>query len=235
MLTHLLECRRRMLQVIACFAILFLVFFFIAPNLFHTVIYPLLKVLPANESLIATQITTPLLTPIKLAADAALLGTAPFALLQAWLFASPGLYQRERQLLRKATVSSLLLFIAGILFGFYVVLPYLFTFFAHAVPTGVRLMPDMGYAVDFITRMVLIFGLCFQVPLVCWLMVRLQLIEVATLKMIRPYVIVMSFTIGMLLTPPDVLSQVRLAVPLCLLYEAGIFFACIGRTRALKR
>ena len=225
MLPHLLECRRRLLQIFACFVILFAVFFFIAPNLFHTIVYPLLKVLPANDSLIATQVTTPLFTPIKLAVDAALLSTAPFALVHVWIFASPGLYQRERQHLCWAIISSLLLFILGLLFGFYLVLPYMFSFFARAVPVGVRLMPDMGMAVDFITRMLLIFGLCFQVPLVCLLLVRLKWVSIATLKMIRPYVIVGAFTVGMLLTPPDVLSQVMLAVPLCLLYEAGIFFA----------
>lgn len=228
MLSHLLECRRRILHIFVCFAVLFTVFFFIAPNLFHTLVFPLLNVLSVNDSLIATQITTPLLTPIKLAADAAILGTAPFALLHAWLFASPGLYRHERRQLCWAIVSSLLLFVSGILFGFYLVLPYMFSFFARAVPTGVRLLPDMGYAVDFITRMLLIFGGCFQIPLLCWLLVRLQVVNIAMLKMLRPYVIVLAFIIGMLLTPPDVLSQIMLAVPLCLLYEAGIFLARFG-------
>ena len=204
---------------------LFFSVFFIAPSLFHTLISPLLKVLPATDSLIATQITTPLFTPIQLAADAAFLSTAPFALLQAWLFASPGLYPQERKPLRWVLISSVLLFILGIAFCFYLILPYMFSFFANAVPQGVRLMPDMGYAVDFITRMLLIFGLCFQVPLVCAVLVRMRQIDISTLKMIRPYVIVAAFTVGMLLTPPDVLSQIMLAVPLCLLYEAGIFIA----------
>lgn len=225
MLSHLLECRRRLLQILTCYILLFAIFFLIAPNLFHAITYPLLKVLPANDSLIATQVTTPLLTPIKLAADAALLCTAPYALLHAWLFVSPGLYSRERRQLWWAIVGSQLLFISGLLFGFYGVLPYMFSFFVRAMPTGVRLMPDMGMAVDFMTRMLLIFGLCFQIPLVCFLLVRLNLVSLATLKIVRPYVIVMAFTLGMLLTPPDVLSQIILAVPLCLLYEAGIFLA----------
>ncbi len=225
MLSHLLELRRRILQTTLLFAILFVLFFFLAPNIFHTLILPLLNVLPADDSLIAMHLTTPLLTPVKLAADTALLATAPFALLQAWRFSSPGLYQRERCGLRWAIIGSLLLFFTGLLFGFYLVLPFMFAFFAHAVPVGVRLMTDMGYAVDFITRMLLIFGLCFQIPLLCWVLVRLQLLSITTLNMIRPYVIVMAFIVGMLLTPPDVLSQILLAVPLCLLYEAGIFLA----------
>lgn len=229
MLNHLLELRRRILYIIAVFGSFCVLFFFFAPHLFHQLMSPLLKVLSAAEPLIATQITTPLLTPLKLAADAAMLCTAPFALLQIWYFASPGLYQRERNGLRWAVLGSLSLFVVGVMFCFYVVLPFMLQFFAHSVPVGVRLMPDITYAVDFITRMLLLFGLCFQVPLLCWLLVHFQLITVENLKSIRPYIIVAAFTIGMLFTPPDVLSQVMLAVPLCLLYELGIVLArCVA-------
>ena len=186
---------------------------------------PLLHALPVHDSLIATQITTPLITPIKLAADAATLGTSPFALWHIWRFVFPGLYQHERRLMHRAMIISLFLFLAGVLFGFYLVIPYLFSFFVRAVPSGVRLMPDMAYTVDFITRMLLIFGVCFQIPLLCVLFVRLKLLQIATLKMIRPYVIVLAFIVGMLLTPPDVLSQVMLAIPLCILYETGILLS----------
>jgi len=184
-----------------------------------------MQALPSQDSLIATQITSPLLTPIKLAADAAILGTAPFALLQAWRFASPGLYQHEKATIRWGIIGSMLLYCAGVLFCFYLVLPFMLQFFVHAVPTGVRLMPDMTYAIDFITRMLLLFGLCFQVPLLCLLCVRLQLVQLTTLKTMRPYIIVAAFTLGMLLTPPDVLSQIMLAIPLCMLYETGIILA----------
>ncbi len=230
MLTHLIECRRRLLHILSCFFVCFLVFFFIAPRLFHATVSSLLVVLPLNDSLIATHMTTALLTPIKLAANAALLVTTPYALVHLWLFISPGLYLRERQRLLWAMSSSLLLFICGVLFGFYLVLPYMFSFFVHAMPDGVRFMPDMGYAVDFITHMLLIFGLCFQVPLVCVLLVRMDVMELNALKIIRPYVIVLAFILGMLLTPPDVLSQIMLAVPLCVLYELGIVFASFSKT-----
>ena len=225
MLTHLLELRRRALHTITAFIALFILFFFFAPNLFHQFVSPLLHALPVHDALIATQITTPLLIPIRLAADAAVLCTAPYAILQMWYFASPGLYRRERNSIRWAIFGSMLLFCIGVLFCFYVVLPFMLQFFVHAVPAGVRLMPDITYAVDFITRMLLLFGICFQVPLLCLFLVHLQFISVVTLKEIRPYVIVASFTIGMLLTPPDVLSQIMLAVPLCLLYELGIILA----------
>ena len=224
-LSHLVELRRRTLHIIAVFAGLCLLFFFFAPNLFQQLVSPLLHVLPVHDPLIATQLTTPLLIPIKLAADAAMLCTAPFALLQIWCFASPGLYRHERNKLRWAIFASMSLFCVGVLFCFYVVLPFMLQFFAHAVPVGVRLMPDISYAVDFITRMLLLFGLCFQVPLMCLLLVQLRLTRVSTLKAIRPYIIVAAFTIGMLLTPPDVLSQIMLAVPLCLLYELGILLS----------
>ena len=118
-----------------------------------------------------------------------------------------------------------------VLFCFFIVLPYMLKFFAHSVPDGVRLMPDITYAVDFITHMLLIFGLCFQVPLLCLLMVYLKVIEVTTLKTIRPYIIVAAFTIGMLITPPDVFSQIIVAVPLCILYELGIFLTYFIKPR----
>ena len=235
MLSHLLELRRRTLHVLAVFTALCLLFFIKAPNLFHQLVSPLLHVLPQHESLIATQLTAPLLTPLKLAVDAAMLCTAPYALLQIWYFASPGLYRRERNGLRLAIVGSMLLFCAGVLFCFYVVLPVMLQFFVHAVPVGVRLMPDITYAVDFITRMLLLFGFCFQVPLLCLVLVHLQLINITTLKIIRPYVIVAAFIIGMLLTPPDVVSQIMVALPLCILYELGIVLSVfIKKTPAIE-
>lgn len=228
MLSHLLELRRRTLHIILVFASLFLLFFFYANDLFHALVSPLLAALPKQDSLIATHITSPVLTPINLAADAAMLCTAPFALLQLWRFVAPGLYKQERYNLRKAIIISLLLFCFGVLFCFFLVLPFMFQFFTKAVPLGVRLMPDMAAALDFITHMLLIFGFSFQVPLLCMTLVRLEWIDLALLKKIRPYVIVAAFAIGMLLTPPDVLSQIMLAVPLCLLYELGVFLAALG-------
>lgn len=228
MLPHLLECRRRLLLVLGLFTILFAGYFYISETLFLMLINPLLQVLPAEGTVIATHITTSLLTPIKLAADVAMLSTIPYALWHAWQFAAPGLYRVEQKHLRTTMIMSIALFFLGLLFCFYGILPCMFAFFAHAVPAGVRLMPDMGYAIDFITRMLLTFGVCFQVPLLCMLLVRFKVMDMTALKTIRPYVYVLAFTIGMLLTPPDVLSQIMLAVPLCLLYEAGIGLARIA-------
>lgn len=210
---------------LSALALCFYYFFFIAADLFHWLVTPLLRSLPNQDGLIATQITSSVFTPLKLAADASLLLSAPFSLYQIWCFISPGLYKKEQDQVRSAILISLLLFVSGMLFCFYLVLPFMFQFFTQALPEGVRLMPDMAYTLDFITRMVLLFGFSFQVPLICLVVVRLKIIDVSTLKKIRPYIIVAAFTLGMLLTPPDVLSQVMLAVPLCLLYELGIILA----------
>ncbi|MGC1183309.1 twin-arginine translocase subunit TatC [Legionella sp.] len=229
MLIHLLELRRRSIQTLVWFGVLFTLFFFLANDLFHVLINPLLHSLSGQKIVIATQITSPVFTPLKLAADAAMLFSAPFALFQLWRFISPGLYKNEQQLLRGILTLSLILFIMGVLFCFYLVLPFMFQFFTHAVPKGVRYMPDIASAMDFITRMLLLFGFCFQVPLICFILVQLNILDVVTLKKVRPYVIVGSFIMGMLLTPPDVFSQIMLAVPLCLLYELGIILAVTMR------
>lgn len=225
MLDHLLELRRRALYTFIWFGALFCFFFFYASDLYYALVHPLLEALPNHEGLIATQITSPVFTPLQLSADAALLLSVPFALYHLWCFISPGLYKTEQDHIRGTVILSFILFLCGLLFCFYFVLPFMFQFFTHALPKGVKFMPDMTYAMDFITRMLMLFGLCFQVPLLCLVLVRLQLTSLSTLKQIRPYVIVSAFIIGMLLTPPDVLSQVMLAVPLCFLYELGIILA----------
>lgn len=232
MLTHLFELRRRLLHVVVVFVLLFITAFLFASQLFHGLMFPLLHVLPEAGNLLATQITSPLFTPIKVAADMAMLLTAPYALIQGWCFVAPGLYQRERKWLRWTLVLSVLLFIAGALFCFGLILPFMLQFMVNAVPAGVKWMPDIVYAVDFIVRMVLIFGICFQVPLLLVILVALGVMPYRRLITARPYVIVFAFIIGMILTPPDVLSQVMLAVPLCLLYELGILCARVVSKQA---
>lgn len=225
MVTHLLELRRRVIHTLGCFAVLFLLFFLIAGELFHAFMSPLLSVLPSEDGLIATHLTSPMVTPLKLAANAAMLLSAPIALYHLWRFVSPGLHLHEKRQFRGAVTLSVLFFFVGLLFCFYLILPFMFQFFVHALPKGVRFMPDIGYALDFITRMLLLFGFCFQIPLITLILVRCNLITVINLKQIRPYVIVGALIIGMLLTPPDVLSQLMLALPLCFLYEVGILLA----------
>ena len=225
MMGHLLELRRRLMWVAVFFLVLFCVFYGLSSQVFHYLVSPLLNILPNSDGLIATHITTPVLIPLTIAADLALLCTAPVGLFHTWQFAAPGLYRREQRGLGLTIVLSVLLFCIGALFCFYGVLPFMMQLFLSAVPTGVRFMPEMTSTVDFITRMMLLFGLCFQVPLVCVLLVKAGLTDIATLKKARPYWIVVAFILGMILTPPDVLSQITLAVPLCLLYELGLILA----------
>lgn len=225
MISHLLELRRRTILTLIWFSVFFLLFFFLADDLFYLLVKPLVRILPDQHGLVATQITSPVFTPLKLAGNTAALLTAPFALFHLWRFIRPGLYQHEQNHLRGTIILSLLLFTTGVMFCFYLVLPFMFQFFSHALPKDVLFMPDMAYVIDFITHMLLLFGFCFQVPLICLLLVRFQVIDVIVLKKIRPYVIVGAFILGMLLTPPDVFSQVILALPLCLLYELGIVLA----------
>jgi len=160
-----------------------------------------------------------------------MLATTPIALWHIWRFVIPGLYQHEQKTLRLALTFSVVLFITGLLFSYYLVLPWMFLWFSQSLPSAVQLMPDMAYSIDFITHMLLIFGLCFQIPLLCVLLVRTKIITHHTLITLRPYVIVLAFIIGMLLTPPDVLSQIMLALPLCLLYEMGVFLARLSHNR----
>ena len=225
MLAHLLELRKRALYVAFFFLGLFLFFFMRAGDLYQLFVYPLAHLLSTSQGLIATQITSPVLTPIKLAMDTALFLSLPFALYQLWRFISPGLYPNEQHSIRGLIGLSLGLFVAGVLFCFYLVLPLLFNLFISALPKGVRLMPEMSNSIDFIIHMLALFGICFQIPVLCLTLVRLQLVSVDELKKVRPYMIVLAFIVGMLLTPPDVLSQLTLAIPLCLLYELGIVLA----------
>lgn len=235
MLYHLLELRRRTLYTLLCFTLLFSAFFYFADTLFAFLVHPLVTALSPSAELIATQVASPVLIPLNIAANAALLATTPFALFQFWRFVAPALYKNELLIMRQTMLLSMLLFAVGVGFCFYFVLPFMFQVFVQALPRGVRFMPDVRNAVDFITGTLLTFGLAFQVPLVCLLLVRIQLIDITTLCNIRPYVIVSAFIIGMILTPPDVLSQIMLALPLCLLYELGIILAWSTRPKPRKR
>lgn len=220
-----------MIRVVVVFVVFFMLFFHFSDQLFHQLVLPLLSILQRPHPLIATQVTTSFLVPMQLAADAALLCALPYALFQLGCFVSPGLYLRERRYARWGIVSSLVLFVLGVLVGFYGLLPFMLQFFVAAVPAEVRLMPDLTYAIAFITRVLLTVGLSFQVPLVCPLLILLNWVDVKTLTDLRRYVIVAVFILSMLLTPPDVLSQVSLAVPLCLLYELGLLLARLIETQ----
>lgn len=224
-LPYFLELRRRALQVMLVFLVVFIFFLFYANQLFELLMHPLLVALPNSGALITTEITSSLITPIKLAANAAMLLTVPFALWHLWRFVEPGLYPGERHRLRGGIFLCFLLFVVGTIFCYWIILPVMFQLIAKAIPGQVNFMPDMVSALDFIIWMLTVFGLSFQIPLLFMILVRLEWVELAVLKKIRPYAIVGAFILGMLLTPPDIVSQVLLAIPLWLLYEIGIFLA----------
>jgi len=228
MLNHGLELRRRLFGVILFFSVCFVICFYYSQELLAILVHPLVAQLSdPHDALIITHVTAPLLAPLQLALDGAFLCTLPFVLLSSWRFISPGLYQNERHIFACLLITSLSLFVFGLLFCFYVVLPNLFYVIVHSRPEGVLLMPDMTESIGFIVYFLVLFGFCFQLPLLLVILVYTHLLTLSTLGQIRPYVIVAAFVVGMLLTPPDVLSQVMLAIPLCFLYELGIVLSRI--------
>ncbi len=231
-LSHLLELRARLIHCLLFFLLVFAVFFIWAPEFFNLLMTPLLHVLPHEHPMIATNITTPLLTPITLAAQAAFLCSVPYFLYHLWRFVTPGLFQHERRFFARFFILSFLLFILGGLFCFYGLLPWIFYMMVHVLPQGVQLMPDMANASYFVTHWIILIGLFFQIPLVCLVLVRFNHVSLDTLRVIRPYIIVLAFVLGMLLTPPDVISQILLALPLWGLFELGVFLArfCLDKT-----
>lgn len=224
-LYHLFELRRRLLRTAWVFLALFTCFFFYAGVLYSYFLSPLMHALPTGSSLLAIHVSSPVLAPLTLASNAAFILILPYLMIELWLFSLPGLYRHERSEIFGLILLSMVFFVLGLLFAYFIVLPYMFGFFASNVPKGVRWMPDMSDGLDFMTRMLAVFGLAFQMPLVCRLLLRTGLLDFETLLALRPYVIVAAFTLGMLLTPPDVLSQCILALPLWALYEVGLLWA----------
>jgi sec-independent protein translocase protein TatC len=222
LIEHLAELRTRLMRAITCVFAIFVVLSFFANRIYATVATPLLAKLPSGAAMIATEVASPFLVPFKLAAFASLFLAMPYLLYQVWAFVAPGLYLRERRFVLPLLVSSSVLFYAGMAFAFFVVFPLLFGFFTAIAPPGVTVMTDIGHYLDFILKMFFAFGLAFEIPIATILLVRAGILSAEDMARKRPYVIVAAFTIGMLLTPPDVLSQVLLAVPIWFLFEAGL-------------
>jgi sec-independent protein translocase protein TatC len=188
---------------------------------------PMLKVLPKGGQMIATEVVTPFLVPIKVAMMTAFLITLPFTLYQIWAFIAPGLYQHEKRLGVPLVIASVILFLCGMSFAYFLVFPVVFGFVVGVAPVGVAVMTDIGKYLDFVMTMFLAFGVTFEVPIVVILLVKMNIVSVAKLREVRPYVIVGAFVIGAIFTPPDVISQSMLAIPLWLLYEAGVLVAAM--------
>lgn len=226
-ISHLIELRDRLLRAVLALVLVFLALFPWAQNLYALLAKPLLAALPKGGQMIATEVITPFIVPVKVALMTAFLITLPYTLYQAWAFIAPGLYQHEKKLGIPLVISSVILFLTGMAFAYFLVFPIVFGFIVKVAPTGVAVMTDIGKYLDFVMTLFIAFGVTFEVPIAVILLVKMGMVSVAKLREIRPYVIVGAFVIGAIFTPPDVVSQIMLAVPLWLLYEAGILVSAM--------
>lgn len=224
-ISHLIELRDRLLRAVIVFVVVLVCLLPFANQVYTLLAQPLLSQLPVGGQMIATGVTTPFFVPMKVAMLAAMLLTLPHSLYQLWAFVAPGLYLHERRFIGPLVVASTMLFFAGMSFAYFAVFPVIFGFIAHTAPTGVAVMTDIGNYLDFVISLFVAFGIAFEVPITVVVLVHLGVVDIKTLKEIRSYVIVAAFVIGAIFTPPDVVSQIMLAVPLWLLYEAGILAA----------
>jgi sec-independent protein translocase protein TatC len=225
LIAHLLELRTRLLRALAGIALVFLPLAIYAQQLYTVLAQPLLRLMPAGSSMIATEVAAPFLTPFKLAAVVAFVLALPWVLYQVWAFVAPGLYRSEQRLVAPLLLSSTLLFYAGVAFAYFFVLPAVFTFTIAFAPEGVAVMTDITKYLDFVLALFVAFGLVFEVPVALVLMVWSGFVTPATLASKREYVIVGVFVVAAILTPPDVVSQIMMAIPTYLLYEVGIVAA----------
>lgn len=226
LLSHLIELRGRLLKIAAAVVLVFIALLPFARRIFSLVSEPLREILPGQQ-MIATEVASPLLTPFKLTFFVSLFIAMPVILYQVWAFVAPGLYRKEKHFAFPLLASSILLFYLGIAFAYFVVFPLMFGFFTAVAPEGVEVMTDISHFLSFITMIVLAFGLAFEVPVATVLLVWTGLTDIDKLSKARPYVFLGAFIVGMFLTPPDIISQTLLAVPVYLLYECGIIMSRI--------
>ncbi len=224
-ISHLIELRTRLLRSIVAVVLVLLVLFPWAKEIYAVLAAPLLAVLPKGGTMIATEVTGPFLVPLKVTLMAAFLVALPYVLWQAWSFVAPGLYQHERKLALPVIVSSFVFFMLGMAFAYFLVFPIAFGFFAGYTPDGVTMATDIDKYLSFVLTMFVAFGLTFETPVIVIVLVRLRVVSLEKLRSIRSYVIVGAFIVGAIFTPPDVVSQLLLAIPLWLLYELGLLMA----------
>ncbi|MDP3678451.1 MAG: twin-arginine translocase subunit TatC [Methylotenera sp.] len=224
-ISHLIELRGRLLRIVIGFLLVFIAFFPFANKIYALLASPLLSKLPEGGQMIATAVTTPFFVPMKVAMMAAFIVSLPHTLYQVWTFVAPGLYAHEKKLMIPLIVASSLLFLAGMAFAYFLVFPVVFGFIVGTAPQGVAVMTDIGNYLDFVMTLFFAFGLAFEVPIAVVMAVHFGWVTIAQLKEVRGYVVVGAFVIGAIFTPPDIISQFMLAVPMWLLYELGIVVA----------
>jgi sec-independent protein translocase protein TatC len=223
-MAHLIEFRDRILRAIASVALIFIGLFSFSNELYLYVSEPLRQYLPESSTMIATDVTSPFLTPFKLTLVLSLFAAMPYVLYQIWAFVAPGLYKREKKIVIPLFCSSVILFYAGMAFAYYVVFPLVFMFFTSVGPEGVAIMTDIRSYLDFVLKLFFAFGISFEIPIAVVILSWMGVVDPDSLAKKRPYVFILCFVFGMLLTPPDILSQTLLAIPMWLLFEIGIVF-----------
>ncbi|MCE8020794.1 twin-arginine translocase subunit TatC [Halomonas sp. MCCC 1A11036] len=224
LIEHLIELRSRLLRAVVAIFVIFLGLYPFANEIYTFVAQPLMGMLPEGSQMIATEVASPFLAPFKLTLVVAVFVAIPYVLHQAWAFVAPGLYDNEKALALPLLASSVGLFYAGAAFAYYAVFPLLFQFFTQAGPENVAVMTDINQYLNFVLKLFFAFGVAFEIPIATFLLIASGATTVESLTKKRPYIILSCFVVGMLLTPPDVISQSLLAIPMYLLYEVGILF-----------
>jgi len=232
---HLIELRDRLLRMVVAILIVFLCLFSFSEEIFSYFAKPLISLMPEGTSMIATGVTSPFLVPFKLVLMLSVLVSLPYTLYQLWAFVAPGLYKHEKSLIAPLVFSSVFLFYLGIAFAYFVVFPLLFAFFIAIAPEGVSVMTDIGAYLDFILAIFFAFGIAFEMPVATFLLVQAGVTTPKALAAKRPYIIVGVFVIGMLLTPPDIISQSLLAIPMWMLFEIGLLASKIVQKKKKAR
>jgi len=225
LLTHLYELRSRLLWIVGSVMLVFMCLFYFANDLYGYLAGPLMAHMPEGSSMVAIDVASPFLTPFKLVFVLSIVLAIPVILYHAWGFIAPGLYKHEKRLAFPIIVSSWILFYIGMAFAYFVVFPLMFAFFTRVAPEGVAVMTDIGRYLDFVLKIFIAFGVAFEVPIITFVLVKLGMTTSDQLATKRPYVIVGAFVVGMLLTPPDIISQFLLAIPVWLLFELGLLMS----------
>ena len=231
LIEHLIELRSRLMKAIVVILVVLLGLYSFANDIYSFVADPLMSLLPEGSQMIATEVASPFLAPFKLTLVVAVFIAIPFVLHQAWAFVAPGLYDNEKMLAIPILVSSVALFYAGAAFAYYVVFPLLFEFFTQTGPENVAVMTDINQYLNFVLKLFFAFGVAFEIPIATFLLILSGATTVESLSKKRPYIVLGCFVVGMLLTPPDVISQSLLAIPMYLLYEVGLLFGRLVRKR----
>lgn len=224
-ISHLMELRDRLLHVLIAVGVVFVFLFPFASELYDLLAYPMLRTLPEGTKMIATGVVTPFLIPVKVAAMVAFAVALPYVLYEAWAFIAPGLYAHEKRLVLPLVVASTILFFMGVAFCYFLVFGVVFDFVYKIAPKSISVAPDIENYLNFVLTLFIAFGVTFEVPIVVLMLVRMGVVSIEQLRNIRPYFIVGAFVVAAIVTPPDVISQLLLAIPMCLLFEVGLVAA----------